>query len=85
MNAREGRPSSHEVGARQSTQDHHHTTTTSAFAHGSAVSTPTHKRWRKRRKTVTMLASDVLVWSVFTILTGVVLLACCLILWMVAP
>jgi len=47
--------------------------------------TPTHRRWTKRRpRTVTMLACDVLAWTIFTVLTGVVLLACMLLLWVIA-
>ncbi len=43
-----------------------------------------HRRWRKRPRTITMLASDMLVWTLFTILTGVVLLACVALLWLVS-
>ena len=46
--------------------------------------TPQHRRWRKRPRTVTMLACDVLAWTIFTVLTGIVLLACCLLLWALA-
>ena len=38
MNEREGRPSSHEEGARQSARTTEHTTTARAFAHGATVS-----------------------------------------------
>lgn len=74
MNAQEGRPSSHEVGARQSTRTTGHITTTSAFAHGSAVSTSSHRRWHRGRRhvkatlfatvTLTALAAVVIVGGI---------------------
>ena len=50
-----------------------------------STSTPRHRRWKKRPRTVTMLASDVIVWTAFSILTGIVLLACCALLTLAWP
>ena len=84
MNVKEGAPRRTADEPQQSRRTTTHTTTTSAFTHGYVVSTPTHRRWRKRPRTVTMLACDALAWTIFTVLTGIVLLACCLLLWALA-
>lgn len=68
MRTKEGRPSSHEVGAQQSTRTTEHTTTTRAFAHGSTRDT----------------FSDLTVWLVWIVLTVVGLLALCALVWIVA-
>ena len=81
MNAQEGRPSSHEVGARQSTRTTEHTTTTRAFTHGHAVSTPSHRRWKKRPHTITRIACDVVVWTLWFATVAAVILAMCVLLW----
>ena len=85
MNAREGRPSSHEVGAQQSTRTTTHTTTTPLPRNGYAVSTPSHRRWRKRPRTVTVTASDVVVWVVVTALTAGFLIGLCALLTLAWP
>lgn len=81
MNAQEGRPSSHEVGARQSTRTTEHTTTARAFAHGHAVSTPSHRRWNHGPRRITTMASDVAVWAFVTAVVIMVIGICCAALW----
>ena len=75
MRTIEGDPAGQAESPNSPSQDQRKSTTAHAYLYRSGVSTPSHRRWKKRRRILSRLACDVVVWIVWFVMVAAIIAA----------